>query len=92
MVIGSCSNEHRLTVHGVQCSALHLNYSKVNSKKTSNAKVSNPEKMIDNLGNNTCKIPGNSRRKFKDNGFSGIPGISRSGIPGCPGLDRQVLY
>ena len=33
-------------------------------------------------------IPGNSRGIFWDGGFPGIPGNSRTGIPGGPGSDR----
>ena len=32
------------------------------------------------------EIPGNSSREFEDARFPGIPGNSRTGIPGGPGL------
>jgi len=36
------------------------------------------------------EIPGNSRREFEDARFPGIPGNSRTGIPGGPG--QRLLY
>jgi len=35
------------------------------------------------------EIPGNSRREFEDARFPGIPGNSRTGIPGGPARDLR---